>query len=312
LAAFRAFEDANGRTISRAEQRILREIAAQLEAASGPDAASNASGWPWVTAAIYEAVEAGSSFVAPRRVREIVGRWTREGGPGNRERAGVPAPAVQPGAARSGPIAEAPTFALPNGRGSRQIWSAVIERISAGLDASMAVELFGGTTLVRYYDHLATIAVVTERQADLLSGGYRGLVERGLEAALGEPVAIAVIGPDDEARARPPVDEIAPELEPEAAAAPRLFMVSGSGLSGEQVWSALLDELTSSGDLPAANVATWLRPARLVDEREDGTLVVSAPHAPAQRRIAGHFQSHVETALSRLLGRPVRIDVIAS
>lgn len=79
----------------------------------------------------------------------------------------------------------------------------------------MAVELFGGTTLVRYHDHLATIAVVTERQADLLSGGYRGLVERGLEAALGEPVAIAVVGPDDEARARPPVDEIAPELEAE-------------------------------------------------------------------------------------------------
>ena len=34
-----------------------------------------------MTAAIYEAVEAGSQFVAPRRVREIMKRWQRDGYP---------------------------------------------------------------------------------------------------------------------------------------------------------------------------------------------------------------------------------------
>ena len=34
-----------------------------------------------VTAAIYEAVDSGSAFVAPKRVREIVRRWLRDGLP---------------------------------------------------------------------------------------------------------------------------------------------------------------------------------------------------------------------------------------
>jgi hypothetical protein len=313
LAAFRAFEEANGRPISRAEQRLLREIAERVTPVTNPVTSPVGvvtGGWAWVTAAIYEAVEAGSSFVAPRRVREIVNRWSREGGPGSRERGAAPARSDAPDGAGTGPVANSPEFALPNGRGSRQTWTAVIERISAGLESAMAADLFGGTTLVRYRDGLATIAVITERQADLLSGGYRGLVERGLEAALGRPVAIAVIGPEYEpVNADPGPTEVHAVLD---GAGTRPFMITGSGLSGEQVWSALLDELTASGEVPAANVATWLRPARLIGEREDGTLVVGAPHAPAQRRIAGHFQTPIEATLSRLLGRPVRIDVIAS
>ncbi|MCC6705269.1 MAG: hypothetical protein IT334_10365 [Thermomicrobiales bacterium] len=306
-AAFRAFEEANGRAISRAEQRLLREIAERAEVVTGTYGGDGTSGWSWVSAAIYEAVEAGSSFVAPRRVREIVGRWSREGGPGV-GKGGDRAPLAQPAPAAPGaPVSSGPDFALPNGRGSRQTWTAVTERIAAGLERTMAADLFEGTALIRFQDGLATIAVATERQADHLSGGYRGLVERGLEAALGQPVTIAVIGPDRGDEARQSVEE-APMEEP---AEPLAFIVSGSGLSGDQIWSALLDELTASGEVLPSNVSTWLRPARLVAEREDGTLVIGAPHAPAQRRIAGHFQTPIESALSRLLGRPVRIDVVA-
>ena len=140
------------------------------------------------------------------------------------------------------------------------------------------------------------------------------MIAGGVRAADGRPVTIAVIGPESDApEHEPQVDESEVE-EPvnRTGSGPGSFVVSGSGLSGDQVWSALLDELTASGDVPAANVATWLRPARLVAEREDGTLVIGAPHAPARRRIAGHYQTPIESALSRLLGRPIRIDVIAS
>ena len=314
-AAFRAFEEANGREISRAEQRLLREIAERAEAVTSTYGSGGTSGWSWVTAAIYEAVEAGSSFVAPRRIREIVGRWSREGGPGGRDRANG---AAQAQAAMTEPARESgPSFTLPNGQNSRRTWTAVTERIAVGLEGTMAADLFDGTDLVRFHDGVATIAVANQRQVDQLSGGYRGLVERGLEAAIGTPVAIAVIGPrdGDDVRAEAPeadeVDAAATEVS-ESDAIPAPFIVTGSGLSGDQVWSALLDELAASGAVPSANIATWLRPARLVAEREDGTLVIGAPHAPAQRRIAGHFQSSIESTLSRLLGRPVRIDVIAS
>jgi hypothetical protein len=40
------------------------------------------TGWAWIGAAIYEAVDAGSAYVAPRRIREIAARWRREGRPG--------------------------------------------------------------------------------------------------------------------------------------------------------------------------------------------------------------------------------------
>ena len=46
---------------------------------------SRAPGWGWLEAAVWEAVEAGSAFVAPRRVREILLRWEREGFPQPRD-----------------------------------------------------------------------------------------------------------------------------------------------------------------------------------------------------------------------------------
>ncbi len=71
-AALVAFAEANGRTASVAEERLLGRIAEDAGAAQG---------WAIVAAAIYEAVDSGSAFVAPKRVREIVRRWLRDGLP---------------------------------------------------------------------------------------------------------------------------------------------------------------------------------------------------------------------------------------
>ena len=87
-AATRAFEDANARPATPAERRLLRELAARFDSAA---VAQGASGWSWVAASIYEAVAAGSSFVAPRRIGEILTRWERDGVPASAGIAATPA-----------------------------------------------------------------------------------------------------------------------------------------------------------------------------------------------------------------------------
>ena len=68
--AMRAFAEANQRLASPAEERLLGQIA---QLVPDPDR------WKWVSDAIYEAVDTGSEYVAPKRVREIVRRWLVEG-----------------------------------------------------------------------------------------------------------------------------------------------------------------------------------------------------------------------------------------
>ena len=96
--AFRQFEEANDRKMTRAEQRLLKMLAADLEerAELSPDHA-----WRWVADAIDEAVAAGSAFVAPKRVQEIVLRWSRDGR-GDRENGAVSQPSGTPVTSRSG------------------------------------------------------------------------------------------------------------------------------------------------------------------------------------------------------------------
>jgi len=84
--AIRHFEEANDRVSTPAERRLLRQLAAGCEAAATE---SGMSGWEWLALAVDDAVAAGSSFVAPRRLREIVGRWERDGLPAEYAPAGT-------------------------------------------------------------------------------------------------------------------------------------------------------------------------------------------------------------------------------
>lgn len=74
-----AFEAANDRPSTPLERRLLEGIARAVDEAAR---AAGSDGPTWVEAAVVEAVESGSRFVAPKRVREICRRWSREGPPG--------------------------------------------------------------------------------------------------------------------------------------------------------------------------------------------------------------------------------------
>lgn len=143
LRAILAFEESNGRGVTPAERKLLAGIAQRFDGAALRQSPIE-SGWSWVAAAVYEAVDAGSAFVAPRRVREILNRWEREGAPGALTGSGgVRLAASQP------PAAEAPVepseLAAPAsepvlnevfmieecGLPSVQVWAAVLDEIVA-------------------------------------------------------------------------------------------------------------------------------------------------------------------------------------
>ena len=132
-AAVRAFEDANGRRSTRPSGNLLG-LAEPVPPGRARAERAGDTGWAWLTAAVYEAVEAGSAFVAPRRLREIMARWKREGlpsGDGSRQTAdGSDQPSAvsrQHGTetadlrlpAADSVLGNAPDFALPHGFGSQ-------------------------------------------------------------------------------------------------------------------------------------------------------------------------------------------------
>lgn len=154
----RRFAEANGREATGAERKILKELAERFELTARECGRPElGSGWAWVSAAIYEAVDSGSAYVAPKRVREILLRWEREGLPTadrdaepesrasrtGRTRAKKPAPGpvvqmaeVRPNRNRpersveEDPDADQafmlPVFTMEGGLSSTQVWTTVL------------------------------------------------------------------------------------------------------------------------------------------------------------------------------------------
>jgi hypothetical protein len=75
------YEAANATTATPAQLSRLAALCAQFDPIARQDDPP-LTGVAWVRAAIREAVESGSSYVAPKRIARICERWSREGGPG--------------------------------------------------------------------------------------------------------------------------------------------------------------------------------------------------------------------------------------
>ncbi len=141
-AALRAFESANDRAVTPAERKLLRDLADRFEpvAAAAHQEREDipTSGWGWLAAAVWDAVEAGSAFVAPRRLREILLRWERDGFPQPRD-PGPPRPQPPRGVPlrpaprndRTPPRALAPLFTIEEvGLSNRQVWAATLVELA--------------------------------------------------------------------------------------------------------------------------------------------------------------------------------------
>jgi len=150
VAALRAFESANDRAATPAEGKLLRDLAARFEpvAATAHQERGDVpnSGWGWLEAAVWDAVEAGSAFVAPRRVREILLRWERDGFPQPRDPG---PPRLEPPHDRTiRPVAQdkltppralTPLFTIEEvGLSNRQVWAATLGELARRGDVSRA------------------------------------------------------------------------------------------------------------------------------------------------------------------------------
>ncbi len=110
-ATVRLFDEANGRESTVAARRQLGRIAGDI---AGLAATAGVTGWTLVGSAIDEAVASGSAFVAPKRIREILARWDRDGVPAEYARV---APA---GDAASRPVTSAVTTECGH---QSQVWA---------------------------------------------------------------------------------------------------------------------------------------------------------------------------------------------
>jgi len=323
----RLFDEANGRPSTPAARRHLKRMAGDVAETAHR---AGVSGWALVGSAIDEAVASGSAFVAPKRIREILARWERDGVPADyaseapadaRPSTSGVTPVTRGGAASHRSVR---TVALPNGRDAADVWEATCQLLGGELSAADLAALRDGAAVVGYDAGEVMIEATTDATAEVIATREQ-LVQRKLGVVLRRPVRIRVVagapgGPDDpdpdpapepRSRERQPRSgktpaRIAPPAAPRAVP---VFMVPECGMTSEQIWSAVLDDLRGEGAIPRGEVDTWLRDSALIGRGEGAMLIVGVPHALAERR-ALRFLPAIEQAAAHIVGFDCAIEIV--
>lgn len=295
--ALRAFEEANERPATAAERKLLSDLADRFH----PTAEALAgSGWSWVEAAIYEAVGSGSRFVAPKRVREILARWERDGdGPED----GGPSGGTSGWYALIAP--DAPRVEI-SGTSGRDLWARTLGMLAQTLERSAMLDLFSGTAIAGHRRNVVTIATADAAQADRLIS-YQDLIGRKLGEVLRRAVEVRIAVRADAG----PVTPLPTPVRVTTAAAP-VFLIQPSGLASDAVWSAVLADVAASGMVTDAEFDGWVRSTTLLGHGADGALLVGTPHVMAKRRIEGRLLGVLQHAAQRVLGGAPRLEVVVT
>lgn len=209
---------ANGRPPSDMEISLLVQVARECDAAAHEQGYGPGTGLGWVLAAIWEAVNSGSQFVAPKRVAAICDRWIVEGfGSDNRANPGAPpasypppptwpmpslsaepppegtttdaSPPVLPETLyASAPPATAPGISATDAE-ARRLWEQVMRRLEGVLHPDALERWFVGAR-VTAIEHDRVIVVVPGADVALKLASYRGLISRRMSEALGRTVDV--------------------------------------------------------------------------------------------------------------------------
>lgn len=204
--ALSLYEAANDRAATRLERILLSELEAD---AAAPATAAGSTGPEWVAAALREAVGSGSSFVAPKRVREIINRWAAAGaGP----RGAAVEASSEPESANTTRAAGVTKHVLDDKRersaeveilrvsredavqGDR-LWGVVLDMLAVDGDGDL-FRLRGVVPLGEREDGAFVLGAPTRVSARLIDGRYRQQVEQALSSLLPSPASIAVLDPD--------------------------------------------------------------------------------------------------------------------
>ncbi len=301
------YQAANGRPATPLERQLLGELEREFsEAARLQDAAPS----EWLVAAIREAVSSGSSFVAPKRIREILARWVVEGSAGSsgatRTSAKPGDDRVRPGSppdarelSRRGILSRVPApdrATVPPGRSQRR---------GRQLDAGGARPRPVSRLLSEAEEAIGPPSLGSDEALVALPPEAAQRLAAALTAALGIPIQL-VTPSSVEATALHPNPTPSPTALPGAPAVPPIRLPDG--LTNYQLW-AMAQELLQAR-LPPASFESWIRPAMLLGLSEGGDLILGAPSRAACRRLEGRLRPAIEAALSELLGRPVVIQTV--
>lgn len=296
----RLFEEANDKPATQAQKRHLRNIASDFA-----DVAQriDRSGWALVGLAIDEAVAAGSSFVAPRRIREILARWRRDG---------IPADIARPAHPRDIPARDdeaAVTASLEfSHRTDRwqldddpaQVWARACESLKGSIRADARHRMQQEATLVGYDD--GTVAIVTSAPdlAERMGNDWQSAIERKLSVIIRKPVRISVTQTGTAANDAVPT----PDTPGDAFPIPEARMLSS------QLWTAVMDHLRAADAVPRSEMDNWLRDARILDRADDGDVFVIGLPSPFAQRRAERFRDAIENALVSAVGFDVEVRFV--
>jgi hypothetical protein len=287
------FEAANNRACSPLERILLGEI----ERDAGDAAARcGETGADWVAAAVREAVSSGSAFVAPKRISEIVKRWSSSGA--RPQFNPPPSQAVEDGDGERPDLQ--PPVRLPRGRSAKRVWDEVLADMSRVLDDETHVRLFSGSRICGYRDGAIDIEVAPEAVSKL-SAEYCPLLQRHLERHIGGAVAVNVRPASARDESQVPVS-VANPVDP-------IVISQSDAEQGKQLWRAVLNEIRPSMD---SDDLARLRGALPLGQDLDGHIVIGAPTSLAARLIEGRCRRVIETALLAVLGEPVTVRVAAN
>jgi hypothetical protein len=332
-ATVRLFDEANGRVSSTAARRQLDRIAGNFEELAD---SAGVSSWTLVGSAIEEAVSSGSAFVAPKRIREILTRWNRDGVPG------MYAGNAQGGDDASRPVTSHVTEAVTSGEGASHrfvrtpggsaagsvmlpvdrdpadIWDSTCGLLQGSLTAAAIDRLRNGVLISGYDAGVVYLTTSTSDLADEIAGGWQDTIQRKLAVVLRRPVRVKVSGPTPvPPNTRPGDKEVGSagkrrttSIRPPAPVRIPVFSLPECGMTSTQVWMSVLDDLQGSGAIPKPEIVSWLRDSVLLGRDEhDDALIVGVPHALAERR-AARFLSAIETAAMHIVGFDCAIRIV--
>lgn len=213
---------ANGRPPSDMEISLLVQVARECDPAAQGQGYGPGTGLGWVLAAIWEAVNSGSQFVAPKRVAAICDRWMIEGfGSDNRANPNAPPAVHTPPPTWSMPTmsgeppADSPSVTITDSGSlpilpeigypsvppattpgtaateaeARRLWEQVMRRLEGVLHPDALERWFVGARVTTIERDRVVVAVPGADIA-LKLASYRGLISRRMSEALGRTVDV--------------------------------------------------------------------------------------------------------------------------
>ena len=306
------FDEANEKPVSIAARRILGRYAIEFAALANT---VSLSGWALVGASIEEAVSSGSTYVAPKRVREILLRWRNEGVPqmyagesaNHDQPAQTPvAPVTASGKASHSSVRTAPVTQSRSARKTSldpsTVWQSACDllksdtAISAGLHAQLCTD----AQLIRIEGNHAELHV-SDRLNAVLSPEIQRVMQTKMSVAARSPLRLKIVTGD----ATPPPGGDRKSASFHSGA---VFDIPGSGMTNTQLWSAVQHSLSAAGDIPRAELAMLGSSSELL-ALDDVTFILGFTSSFHCRR-AEHRRADLEREFTYLAGFSCELEIV--